>query len=68
MAGLRTEMSELRSELRSEMAGIRVEMGDVRVETANLSASVDCRLREQTWMMMTTMIAAVGFSATLSRF
>ena len=47
---------ELRSELRSEVAGVRMEM-------ANLGASVDRRLRAQTWMMMTTMIAggrAVG--------
>src|SRR3954462_13836874 len=40
---------------------------DVRAEMANLSASVDRRLRAQTWMMMTTMIAAVGLSVTLSR-
>ena len=44
-------MSDLRSELRVEMAG--------------LSASVDRRLRAQTWMMMSTMIAAVGLSVTL---
>jgi hypothetical protein len=40
---------------------------DLRTEMANLSASVDRRLRAQTWMMMTTMIAAVGLSVTLSR-
>src|SRR3954470_24770993 len=40
---------------------------DVRAEMANLSASVDRRLRAQTWMMMSTMIAAVGLSVTLSR-
>ncbi len=40
---------------------------EVRTEMANLSVSVDRRLRAQTWMMMTTMIAAVGVSATLSR-
>jgi len=57
---LRTEMSELRSELRTEMSGLRVEM-------AHLSASVDRRLRAQTWMMMTTMIAGFGLTATLSR-
>jgi hypothetical protein len=33
---------------------------------ANLSTSVDRRLRAQTWMMMSTMIAAVGVSVTLS--
>jgi hypothetical protein len=40
---------------------------DMRAEMANLSASVDRRLRAQTWMMMSTMIAAVGLSVTLSR-
>ena len=40
---------------------------DLRAEMANLSASVDRRLRAQTWMMMSTMIAAVGLSVTLSR-
>ena len=57
---LRTEMRELRTDLKLEIA-------DVRVEMANLSASVDRRLRAQTWMMMSTMIAAVGLSVTLSR-
>jgi hypothetical protein len=63
---LRTEMTGLRS----EMTGLRSEMfefrADLRVEMTELSASVDRRLRAQTWMMMTTMIAAVGVSATLS--
>jgi hypothetical protein len=49
----------LRHELRTEMANLRTEM-------ANLGASVDRRLRAQTWMMMTTMIATVGLSVTLS--
>ena len=40
---------------------------DLRTEMANLSASVDRRLRAQTWMMMSTMIAAVGLSVILSR-
>jgi uncharacterized membrane protein len=39
---------------------------ELRAEMANLSASVDRRLRAQTWMMMTTMIAAVGLSVSLS--
>jgi hypothetical protein len=53
-------MGELRSELKLEISAVRVEM-------SNLSASVDRRLRAQTWMMMSTMIAAVGLSVTLSR-
>ena len=40
---------------------------ELKTEMANLSASVDRRLRAQTWMMMTTMLAGVGLSATLSR-
>ena len=51
----------LRQEPRGEMAG------GLRVEMANLSASVDRRLRSQAWMMMSTMIAAVGLSVTLGR-
>lgn len=57
---LRTEMHDLRADLRLEMSGLRIGMSD-------LSASVDRRLRAQTWMMMSTMIAAVGLSVTLSR-
>ena len=56
---LRRGMGELRSELRSEVAGVRIEM-------ANLNASVDRRLRAQTWMMMSTMIAGFGLTITLS--
>ena len=40
---------------------------ELRTEMANLSASVDRRLRAQTWMMMTTMIAGFGLTITLSR-
>ena len=57
---LRTEMHDLRADLRLEMSGLRIEM-------SGLSASVDRRLRAQTWIMMSTMIAAVGLSVTLSR-
>ena len=40
---------------------------ELHADMANLSASVDRRLRAQTWMMMSTMVAAVGLSVTLSR-
>ena len=63
-ADLRSEMRDLRSELKLEMADLR---NDVRVEIANSSASVDRRLRAQTWMMLTTLIAGLGLSMTLSR-
>ena len=58
------KVDALRYELRTEMHELRAEL---RVEMANLNASVDRRLRAQTWMMMTTMIAAVGLSVTLTR-
>ena len=68
---IRTEMHAFRSDMRTEMNELRtelkLEMADLRVDNANLSASVDRRLRAQTWMMMSTMIAAVGLSVTLSR-
>ena len=46
---------------------IDVLRSDLRAEMSSLSASVDRRLRAQTWMMMSTMIAAVGLSVTLGR-
>jgi hypothetical protein len=58
------KIDALRYELRTEMHDLRA---DLRVEMANLSASVDRRLRAQTWMVMTTMIAGFGLSITLSR-
>ena len=58
------KIDALRSDLRIEMSELRSEL---KVDMANLSASVDRRLRAQTWMMMSTMIAAVGLSVTLSR-
>jgi hypothetical protein len=50
--------------LKLEMDVLRAEM---RTEMAELSASVDRRLRAQTWMMMTTMIAGFGLTITLGR-
>jgi len=57
------KIDALRYELRTELHDLRA---DLRVEMSQLSASVDRRLRAQTWMMMSTMIAAVGLSVTLS--
>jgi len=76
---LRSEMTALRSELRGEMAELRGEMvdlrgemvelrGEVRGEIAMMSASVDRRMRAQTWITTTTMLTAVGLVAALSRF
>ena len=55
------KIDALRSDLRAEMSELRVEM-------AGLSASVDRRLRAQTWMMVTALIAGLGLSATLNHF
>ena len=61
---VRTEMGDLRSELKLEMSELR---GGLRAEMSALSASVDRRLRAQTWMMMSTLIAGLALSATVSR-
>jgi hypothetical protein len=50
--------------LKLEMDVLRAEL---RTEIAELSASVDRRLRAQTWMMMSTMIAGFGLTITLGR-
>ncbi|MFN8028531.1 MAG: hypothetical protein U0W40_19870 [Acidimicrobiia bacterium] len=67
MAELRGEMAELRGELRGEMGELRGEMGELRGGMAALSASVDRRLRAQTWITTTTMLTAVGLAAALTR-
>lgn len=67
MAELRGEMAELRGELRGEMGELRGEMGELRGEMAALSASVDRRLRAQTWITTTTMLTAVGLATALTR-
>ena len=54
------KIDALRSDLRTEMAELRVEM-------SALSASVDRRMRAQSWMIMSAVFAAVGLSATVSR-
>ena len=79
MDGLRTELrgelGELRAELRGEMAELRGEMaelrsemrGSLRAEIAELSASVDRRLRAQTWITTTTMLTGMGLVAAITR-
>ena len=73
-AELRGEMTELRADLRGEMAELRSEMSELRIElrsemaqlSSDVVASVDRRLRAQTWITTTTMIASVGLAATLA--
>jgi predicted nucleic acid-binding Zn-ribbon protein len=67
-AELRGEMGELRAELRGEMAEMRTEMrGSLRSEIAELSASIDRRLRAQTWITTTTMLTGMGLVAAFTR-
>ena len=71
---LAREMDGLRTELRGEMAELRSEMSELRIElrsemaqlSSDVVASVDRRLRAQTWITTTTMIASVGLAATLA--
>jgi hypothetical protein len=69
-AELRGEMAELRGEMAELRTGLRLEMAELsaglRQEMAELSASVDRRLRNQTIVMTTTLIAGITLSATLS--
>jgi hypothetical protein len=64
------KLDALRAELRGEMGGLRGEMGELRAEMhremAELSASVDRRLRTQTLAMTTTLLVGIGVTATLT--
>jgi hypothetical protein len=60
---LAREMDALRSDLRGEMAELR---GEMRADMSELCASVDRRLRAQTWVMTTTLIAGLAISSGLS--
>ena len=61
---LAREMDSLRTELRGEMGELRAEL---RGEMAELNASVDRRLRAQTWITTTTMLTGMGLVAALTR-
>jgi hypothetical protein len=41
--------------------------GDLRSDMAALSASVDRRLRAQTWITSTTLLTGMGLAAAISR-
>ena len=60
---LSRELDALRTELRGEMAELR---GEMRADMAELSASVDQRLRAQTWIVTTTLIAGLAISSGLA--
>lgn len=67
---LDVELDALRAELRSEMGELRGEIAtlrsDLRREMAELSASVDRRLRLQTLAMTSTLLVGIGVTATLT--
>jgi hypothetical protein len=58
------KIDALRSDLRGEMVELRA---DLRGEMAALSASVDRRLRAQTWITTTTLLTGMGLAAAISR-
>lgn len=62
---LRGEIADLRTELTGEISGLRHEVG---VGLATLSASVDERLRRQTWVSTSTLIAGLGLAFAIARF
>jgi hypothetical protein len=51
--------------LRSE---IRMELAEVKVGLATLSASVDERLRRQTWISTSTLVSGLGLAFAIARF
>lgn len=67
---LTAELGVLRSELRGEMAELRTEMaelrGELRAGMATLSASVDRRLRVQTWVMCSALLSGIGIATTVA--
>lgn len=58
------KIDALRSDLRGEMVELRMEL---RTEMAGLSASVDRRLRAQTWVQTSTLIAGLALVAAIGR-
>jgi hypothetical protein len=62
---LEVTVAALRSELRSDMAELRSEL---RTEIAQLSASVDRRLRAQTWVTTSTLMVGLALAFSAGRF
>jgi hypothetical protein len=48
-------------------ADVRAEFAELRTEMANLSSSVDRRLRNQTWISTTTLIGGLTLAFTATR-
>lgn len=60
---LDAKFGQLSAELRGEMSELR---GELRTEMAELSASVDKRLRQQTWISTTTLITGLTLATILT--
>jgi hypothetical protein len=58
------KIDALRSELRSDFAALR---SDLTQEISRLDGSVDRRLRAQTWITTTTLLAGLGLAFTAGR-
>ncbi len=57
--GLRDDLAT-KADLTELGAELRVEIADVRAEMSELKATIESKLRAQTWTMVTVLIAAVG--------
>jgi len=64
LAGLRTEMAELRGGVRTDIAELR---GDVRTEIAGVRTSIEEKLRAQTWRLSGLLVTTLGVGITLAR-
>jgi hypothetical protein len=58
------KIDALRADMRAEFASNREEL---RTEMANLSSSVDRRLRNQTWISTTTLISGLALAIVVGR-
>lgn len=56
---LTDKLDALRQEMRAELAGVRAEL-------SALSASVDNRLRKQTWITTTAMLTGIGAATVVA--
>lgn len=72
LAGVRTEVREGFAEVRAEFAAVRGEAAEARgsfdAKLSALSASVDDRLRRQTWVSTSTLITGLGLAFAIARF
>jgi hypothetical protein len=67
---LTDKLDALRQEMRAEISDVRTELAALRGEVGSglsgLSASVDQRLRRQTWIMTTALLTGMGAAAMIA--